>query len=210
MGKVKEPKHEVHANVVNQSQRTDTIKLLVIHTTEGPNKPGVSDVQGVADYFDNPAVEASSTIVVDGEGLSGRLMSDSAKPWTQASYNSQSLSIENIGYAATTRDDWFNKYHPQLVTNARQLAYWSDTHGIPLRRAITKLGGVQRSGVASHKQLGSYGGGHVDPGSGYPFRYVIWLARYYKLKDTKPNSRAFKKARKKVNGIRKHYGIKEL
>lgn len=209
MAKVQEPKVRVRENVANQSARSDAPKILVIHTTEGPNSKGLGDLQGIAAYFDNPSVQASSTIVVDGEGHSARLMSDQAKPWTQASYNSVSLSIENIGYAATTREDWFKNYHNQLATNAKWLAYWSDEWDIPLRKAITISGGVQRTGVASHKQLGQYGGGHVDPGAGYPINYVIKLARYHKLKAKAPNSKRFKRARNKVNKIRKHYG-KEL
>lgn len=210
MGKVKEPHHKVNMNVVNQSARTDSIKIMVKHTTEGPNSKGLGDLKGLSDYFNIPSVQASSTIVVDGEGFSARLMSDSAKPWTQSSYNSVSLSIENIGYAATDKEDWFENYHNQLATDAKQFAYWSEEHGIPLRRAITISGGVQRTGVATHKQLGQYGGGHVDPGNGYPLKYVIWLARYHKLKAIAPKSRKFRKAKRQVNRIRKHYGIRQL
>ena len=205
-----EPTVRVMENVSNQSARTDSIKILVLHTTEGPNSKGLGDLKGIASYFDNPSVEASSTIVVDGEGFSARLMSDSAKPWTQASYNSVSLSIENIGYASTSKEDWFDKYHNQLATNAKWLAFWSDKYGIPLRKAITLSGGVQRTGVATHSQLGQYGGGHSDPGSGYPLKYILKLARYHKLKANAPNSKKFKRAKNSVNKIRKHYGIEEV
>lgn len=204
---MKKPNYIFETNVSNKDARSDIPKIMVAHTTEGPNKKGLDDVKGISSYFDNPSVQASSTIVTDGEGNTARLMPDSAKPWTQASYNSVSLSIENIGYASTTRNEWFKLYHNQLKANAYQFAYWSHLHKIPLRRAVTLFGGVQRTGIASHKQLGSYGGGHSDPGRGYPFKYVIWLARYYKLKATRPNSKAFRKAKKKVNNIRKHYRI---
>ena len=207
---VSQPKTVINASVANQSVRSGYPKILVIHTTEGPNSKGTGDLKGIASYFDRPEVEASSTIVVDGEGFSGRLMPDSSKPWTQASYNSVSLSIENIGYAATSKEDWFNKYHNQLETNAAWLAYWSDEWEIPLRRAITLSGGVQRSGVATHKQLGQYGGGHVDPGQGFPLKYILKLARYYKLKAKAPNSKRFKAARNSVNKIRRYYGIEEV
>lgn len=204
---MKQPKVEFRKNVVNQSDRTDAIKLLVIHTAEYPNKEGIDDLKWIADFFDQTSTQASSTIATDGQGNTVRLMSDSAKPWTQASYNSQSLSVENIGYASTTKEEWFKKYHAQLAENARWIAYWSVKHDIPIRRAWTRLGGVQRTGVATHKQLGSHGGGHGDPGSGYPIRYVMKLARYYKLKEKAPRSKSFQKAKRQTNKIRKHYGL---
>lgn len=210
MAKVKQPKAKINRNVSNQSVRTDRIKLLVIHTTEGPNRDGLGDLEGLADYFDSPKSQVSSTVAIDGEGFSARLMPDASKPWTQASYNSVSLSIENIGYSATTRDEWFKKYPRQLAANSRWLAYWSDKHKIPLRRAVTLSGGVQKNGVATHKQLGVYGGNHGDPGRGYPIKYVLLLARYIKLKAKNPKSAKFKRVRKKVNRIRKHYNLKPL
>lgn len=204
---MRQPTTKLKTNVVNQSTRTAPIKLIVIHTAEYPNKPGIADLEWIADFFDNPSVQASSTIATDGQGNTARLMSDKAKPWTQAAYNSYSLSVENIGYSRTTREEWFDKYHKQLAANAKWIAYWSIKHKIPIRRAWTVGGGIQRSGVATHKQLGAAGGGHGDPGRGYPIKYVMKLARYYKLKSERPDSDAFKRARRQVNKIRKYYGI---
>ena len=210
MSRVDEPSIEYRTNVNNQSTRSGKIKLLPIHTTESPNRSGIADIRGIAEYFDTPSVGASSTLVIDGAGSTGRLMRDRAKPWTQAAYNSYSLSIENIGYSSTTRKEWLKSYPHQLAANAKWLAYWSDKHQIPLRRAVTINGGVQRTGVATHKQLGSYGGNHGDPGQGFPIDYLIKLARYFKLRQTKPNSWKFRRARKQVNKIRKYWGLKEL
>lgn len=204
---MKQPKVEFRTDVVNRSSRNGSIKLMVIHTAEYPNKKGIDDLKWIANFFNTPSVQASSTIATDGQGNTARLMSDSAKPWTQSAYNSASLSIENIGYMKTTKDEWFKKYHDQLKANAKWIAYWSDKHDIPIRRAWTVGGGIQRSGVATHKQLGAAGGGHGDPGRGYPAGYVIKLARYYKLKEKRPNSDEFLRAKRQVNKIRKNYGI---
>lgn len=198
--------------VRNQSSRDGAVpKLIVLHTTESHNRPGVSDLESLASFFDNPAVQASSHIANDAEGNDCRMVPDQMKAWTQANYNPVCLSIEQIGFAATTRDEWFQNASHQLANSARWIAHWSIARGIPIRRAVTLFGGVQRSGVASHKQLGSTGGGHVDPGSGYPFKYVLLLARFFRLQQTRKKGDAgLEKARRKVNRIRKHYGLKEV
>lgn len=196
--------------VGNRSSRSGVVpKLIVLHTTEGHNRPGVSDLEGLASWFDNPAAQASSHIGNDAEGNDVRMVPDEEKAWTQANYNSLSLSIEQVGFAATNRDDWFREASHQLANSARWIAYWSTKYGIPIRRAWTVAGGVQRSGVASHKQLGSAGGGHYDPGTGYPFKYVLLLARFFQLQTTRHRGDAgLEKARRRVNRIRKHYGLK--
>lgn len=109
------------------------------------------------------------------------------------------------------RQEWFDNCSRQLANSARWIAYWSVRFNIPIRRAWTIAGGVQRSGVASHAQLGSAGGGHHDPGSGYPFKYVLLLARFFRLQKTRRKGDAdLEKARRKVNRIRRHYGLKEV
>lgn len=184
--------------------------LIVLHSTESHNRPGVSDLEGLASFFDGP-VQASSHIANDAEGNDIRMVPDEEKAWTQANYNPSSLSIEQIGFAATTRDEWYRGASRQLANSARWIAYWSLKHGIPIRRAWTVAGGIQRSGVASHRQLGASGGGHTDPGTGYPFKYVLLLARFFRLKETRAKGDAdLEKARRKVNKIRNHYGLKPV
>ena len=206
---------EVEFNVANQSDRTADPRIIVLHTTQGHNRPGLSDLQGLASYFDNPANQVSSHVANDAEGHDARFVPDHRKAWTCAAYNSLSLNIEQIGFARpgtpAGRRAWFDEAAHQLANTARWIAYWSRYHGIPIRRAVTIAGGVQRSGVASHSQLGSAGGGHSNPGSSYPMNYVLWLARYFKLRELgRTDSRAFKRARRKANRIRRHYGLKEL
>jgi hypothetical protein len=149
----------------------------VIHTTEGHNRPGVSDLTGLAAWFDNPAASASSHLGIDGEGNTIRMVPDGLKAWTQAALNPPALSIEQIGFAATAEDDWYARYHAQLLDVARWIEHWSRVYRIPIRRARTLGSSVVRAGVATHEQLGSAGGSHHDPGKGYPVDYVILLAK---------------------------------
>lgn len=181
-------------------------RLITVHTTEGSNHPGITDLRGLGDLFDSPSSEASSTVANDGDGNDARFVRDEDKAWTQAADNSFCLSIEQIGFASTTREDWFHKYPHQLANTARWIAYWSEKWNIPIRRGAAPAGTLLRSGVASHKQLGILGGGHSDPGPGYPFRYVLLMARYFHLVEH-GHAKAIAKVRGKVNRIRKHYGL---
>lgn len=182
-------------------------KLIVLHTTEGSNHAGISDLIGLGNFFGGTAAQASSHVANDGEGHDARFVPDSEKAWTEAADNPFGLSIEQIGFASTTREEWFDKYPHQLANTAQWIAHWSEKFDIPIRRGAAPAGILLRSGVASHKQLGFLGGGHSDPGPGYPFKYVLRLARYFYLKEHRPNSKDFQKARSKVNKIRVHYGL---
>jgi len=186
--------------------------MVVIHTTEGSNVPNsISDLEGLAGWFDNPASQASSHVGNDGDGNDSRMVPDEEKAWTCSGANPFTLNIEQIGFASTTRNDWYTKYPHQLANTARWIAYWSIKFGIPVRRGVAPFGVLVRSGVASHKQLGLSGGGHWDPGPAYPMRYVLLLARFFRLQETRHKGDAdLEKARRKVNRIRRHYNLKEV
>lgn len=163
----------------NQSSRNGARpSLIVIHSTESSNiKGSQSDLRGVTDYLCRPEVKASSQVIVDGDGNSARLVADSAKAWTQAYYNPWALSIEQVGRAAT--ENWTRD---EIRETARWVARWSKKYGIPIRRAQVSNGRVVRSGVITHKRLGSLGGGHVDPGDRYPMQAMMRLARFYRAR----------------------------
>jgi hypothetical protein len=214
MGNVLErlrPEPEISRTVANRSSRNGTRPgMIVIHTTQGTNRKGITDLSGLVTFFDNPAVEASSHVANDGEGNDARLVPDHEKAWTCSNDNPFTLNLEQIGFAETSRRDWYTRYSHQLANTARWIAYWSERWDIPIRRGIAPAGILIRKGVASHKQLGILGGGHWDPGPAYPMRYVILLARYFKLKEKRPASEDFAKVVRKLNRIRRHYNLPEL
>ncbi len=167
-GKVHRPYERIKANVRNQSSRNGVRpKIIVLHSTESHNRPGVQDLQAIVSWFDNPKSQASSHVIVDGEGISARCVPDHMKAWTQASYNPQALSIEQIGFAA--QSSWSE---PLLRKTAKYIAYWSVEHGIPIERSTSH-------GVCMHSELGAAGGGHHDPGQGFPMGEVLSMARSY-------------------------------
>lgn len=153
-------------------------RLIVLHSTEGSNIPNSSgDLIGCSNFLCQPGVQASSHVVVDGDGHSARLVRDEDKAWTQARYNPFALSIEQIGHAAS--EHWTRN---EIREAARWIARWSKKYGIPIQRGAVSGGFVSKPGVVTHKSLGVLGGGHVDPGDRYPFDAALKLARFYRSK----------------------------
>lgn len=150
--------------------------LIVLHDTEGANIKGIRDLKGLAGWFDNPEAEASSHVATDAEGHSARFVDDNLKAWHVRFYNPVSLGIEQIGFASQT--SWPNA---QLLETARWIAKWHHDFGIPIQQGrVSSDGRVLRTGVVLHSQLGNLGGGHHDPGAGYPFKEVLRVARGFK------------------------------
>lgn len=172
---VHEPHVQAHRSTTNVSSRNGVKpNLIVLHDTESHDRDGLSDVESLLAWFANPSAQVSIHIIVDGEGNSGRCVPDLEKAWHCMSYNSQSLGIEQVGFATYTNPFWTKNNRKQLVKVARWIAWWSKAHGIPIRDA--RKGG---SGVTTHAALGVAGGGHHDPGINYPFKVVLALARHY-------------------------------
>lgn len=168
-GKVRRPFERVRMNVVNQSSRNGVKpSLIVLHDTEGANVPGsIADLQSLGGWFDRPTTQASSNVGVDSDGFAAMFVPDARKAWAQAAFNSQSLSIEQIGFAS--QRTWPDA---QLRKTAQYAAFWSKKYDIPLVHSTTH-------GVCQHSDLGAAGGSHHDCGPQYPFDHVLDLARGY-------------------------------
>lgn len=170
----------INHEVRNQSSRNgQRIELIVVHDTESHDRPGKADLAAIAAWFDNPDAEASAHVCTDGDGHSARMVADAAKAWSCVGFNGRSLNIEQIGFATDPEASWF-KRRAELLETARWLARWSVIHGVPLRKGKVEGSGVVRSGVVRHSDLGIVGGGHHDPGGGYPLRFVLATARVMK------------------------------
>lgn len=158
----------------NRSSRGGVLpRRIVLHITVSHNRPGLSDLYGMLDYLCRRDVEASSHVVNDAEGHDGRLVPDSDKAWTQAAYNPDSLSIEQIEWADKPRAAWLKQNAKQLENTATWCAYWSHKYGIPLVQSTSH-------GVCQHRDLGVAGGGHSDCGPNYPIDFVLKRAREIK------------------------------
>ena len=170
-----EPNVVIREDVCNQSTRHGTKPcLIVVHSTESSNVGhSATDLRAIVNWFDNPAAQASSHVVTDADAQSARCVNDSAKAWTQSFYNPWSLSIEQIGRAS--QSSWPSS---QVEETARWIALWSERHKIPIRKGlVTKDGRITRTGVVRHSDLGNLGGGHHDPGAGFPLHECLQIAR---------------------------------
>lgn len=178
---------------------------LVLHTTEGSDHPdGDADLKGLGELFHNE--DASANYGVNVRGRFGLYVPDSAKAWAQCNFNQVMLSLEQIGFAAFSRDQWFAR-HDQLHGAAEFLVYGHIHYGVPLQPGEVSGSAVTKPGVFQHKDLGISGSGHVDCGPGYPQGYVTLLAQYFIAHKLHPNSVHCKHLAKQINGIRRQHNI---
>lgn len=184
------------------SRRGVTPRLIVLHTTEGTNRAGLSDLLGLASWFDNPASQASSHLGIDQEGNAVRMVPDAEKSWTQVSYNPQALSIEQVGFASSSTRYWVVTYDAGLRRTAQALARWSNKYKIPLKLSTYK-------GVCEHRHLGQAGGGHHDCGVNYPLQYVLdWAYLWrWRFKGSPAHSKPQAEYRKRrILAVQRKYG----
>jgi hypothetical protein len=143
------------------SPRRGPITWLVLHTTEsdiGPAGAGDQGAERTAAWMAGATADTSSHYVVDDDStIQCVALTDEA--WTQAPWNPFSVSIEQEGRAAFTRDDWLGPHSGMLDQTAKILADCYTQLGIPLRYlASTDLvaglkAGVWPKGVTSHVEL---------------------------------------------------------
>lgn len=158
------------------SRRGVRPRLIVIHWTGSINTPGVGDVNAIVSWFNQDRSQASSTYIVDADGLCSYTVRESDKAWTQALANSVSLSIEvvnsggpNEGFPYLVRTAGLRKLGQVVGDMARR---WQ----IPLRHGVTSGCRVVSAGIIDHKSLGACGGGHPDIGR-YSLDPIITAAK---------------------------------
>ncbi len=153
----------------NQSSRAGQKVLLgVLHYTVSPNRPGWSDVNAIWGLFNTRSFAASSTYIMDFEGLCLRLMSEGAKPWTQGNFNGRSVSIEVIATGGETRAQWLAA---PIFAKGILAALRRDVlrrNGLPLRRVNPAGCTVQQAGWTDHDAL-ECGNDHHDVTPAFPY-----------------------------------------
>lgn len=182
---------------------------LLLHTTEGSDEPaGMADLKTLGSIFHNE--EASAHVGVNVAGKFGRYVEDADKAWAVCNYNSVTLSLEQIAFAAYTEAQWFGERHAQLHGAAEFLVYGHLHYGVPLQKGKCSGSSIVVPGIFQHKDLGISGSGHTDCGAGYPQGYVTLMAQYFiadKLHSTAPHTNHL---RKKINDIRKVHHVTPL
>lgn len=182
-------------------------RLIILHTTEGHNRAGVSDLTGLASWF-NGSLKISSHYGVDSEGNSIRMVPDDEVAYHAGWVNQWSLGIEQVGFASTKKKNWVINYHRGLYRVAAILADWHIKYGIPLKFSRFK-------GVCGHKNV-SGPGGHWDPGPDYPLEYVLTWARlivarrrFNPRKNMRWQRAKIRNLEKQVARVQRRYGRKK-
>jgi hypothetical protein len=166
--RVKEPTVELDVRHLVQGHGFMKPVRIILHSTESGDTSGTIEMYNIAKYWSNLGFGAH--ITVDADGNTARNLADVEYGWHTGGANSGSLGIEQVGYARFTTAQW--KARPQeLHEVAKWIAWWSKKYDIPIRFSTTH-------GVSKH--VNHPAGGHWDPGPGYPFDYVLKLAREYK------------------------------
>lgn len=146
------------------SRRGAPVLLGVIHWTGSRPTPGSpASGRAIVSWFDQPAAQASSSEISDQDGRCWLVVPESQKAWTQAAFNSWSVSVEIVNQGV---QPLFQKPAARAVV-VKLMRGWHRRWKIPYRRAHVTQNGcrVVRSGFLAHRDLGACGGGHPDVGT---------------------------------------------
>jgi hypothetical protein len=152
-----------------------TVRLIVVHTSEG-----ATTYQSLGSFFANPASGVSSHVGIDDTpGTVGEYVPRSGKAWTAGNANPVATQAElctpsgaAMGWSAA---DW--QSHQQMLANcAAWIAEEAAALGIPIVRLSAAQAQGGSAGVCGHGDLGSWGGGHTDPGPNFPWDQVLSMA----------------------------------
>ena len=148
-----------------------TVRLVVIHTAEG-----ATTIESLGSYFQGNVDASSHTGIDDKLGIVGEYVKRANKAWTAASANPVAVQTELCAFAKWTAAEWA-KHDNMLENCARWIAEEAAAFNLP----ITKLNAQQAQGsgrgVCQHNDLGTFGGGHWDCGTGFPIDSVLARAK---------------------------------
>ena len=175
----------------HSSRQGKTIRLIVVHTAEGS-----TNTTSLGNYFAKSASQASSHVGIDDAAIEQYVSYDQAA-WTLRSGNAISDNAELCAFAAMKRDQWLSPdtvtfYHPALKRNvtvnhprqildltAKWIAERAATRQIPINKLTASQVAAGHAGVIGHWDwtMGMKDGSHTDPGTEFPWDYVIDKAR---------------------------------
>jgi N-acetyl-anhydromuramyl-L-alanine amidase AmpD len=162
----------------NRSKRSrGNPRWIAIHTQEGGRS-----ARDLAAYLANPASEVSYHVVVDDREVL-KCVGEQDRPWAAMNANDYAFHVCAAGsYAGWSRGKWLEtdardgKNEDVELTN---LAWVVEKYGIP----ADWIGGRGipwgRDGICGHADFGDWGGGHHDPGAGFPVDELIRRTRVW-------------------------------
>lgn len=155
--------HPLPSDCMGGARSGSDIKIIVLHDSE--IAPGPTALDSLYNALKDQHLSVQVGINADGSCV--RFCSDLEIAEQVAAFNHQAIGMEQIGFASYTH--WPKA---QTETAAKWVAFWANKYGIPITHSTTH-------GVCRHSDLGAAGGGHSDPGNGYPFDEVLKEAASY-------------------------------
>lgn len=155
-----------------------SIRLVVIHDTEGGGFPKQPPARGVANYGASRSARASWHVTVD-ETEAIRCLPDDVVAWAAPGANTDGLQLEICGHARWSRLQWF-RHQATLKRSAWVVARWCVLYGIPARWLTDRqLADRASEGLCTHAQCSRVfrGSDHTDPGPNFPAGYFLWLVK---------------------------------
>lgn len=164
----------------NRSKRSKgNPRWIAIHTQEGGRT-----ARDLAAYLANPASEVSYHVVVDDREVL-KCVGEQDRPWAAANANDYAFHVCAAGsYAGWSRGKWLEtdardgKNEDVELTNlAHVCAWWCEKYAIPAEWIGGRGIPWGRDGICGHADFGDWGGGHHDPGVGFPVDELIRRTR---------------------------------
>lgn len=159
-------------------RRASVIRWAVIHSAEVSHDSGPdTTAEGVANYFANPAAQASTQLAVDRDSCV-RMLPDLVIPWGATGANTNGLHVELCGRAGWEREQWLAR-HSMLDRAAFKVAVWCFHYRVPARWVGPVGLKLRRAGLTTHADVNKAfkGGTHWDPGTGFPRDVFLSLVK---------------------------------
>lgn len=163
--------------------RRAKIRLIVIHTMESGET--ATTAEGVARYFQKPSTKASAHVNVDTDGLV-RCVPDSDTAWACPGCNTDGLQLELAGRAGQGKLGWMDPASQKILKHAaKQVAQWSQKHGIPVKHLTNAELAAGAKGIIGHVQGSQVykRSTHTDPGKDFPWSQFLGMVRKYLAAD---------------------------
>jgi len=164
----------------NYSSRAgSSVRLVVVHCTEG-----AQDIYSLGSFFAQSSAGVSSHVGTDNNSASivGEYVKRGNKAWTQGNANPVAVSCEMCtpsgASAGWSRSYWLNNRSVMIDATARWVAEECQYYGLPIVALTPGQAQGSGRGVCQHKDLGAWGGGHVDCGS-FPMDELIARAQVF-------------------------------
>ncbi|SDH70225.1 N-acetylmuramoyl-L-alanine amidase [Sinosporangium album] len=157
--------------------RIAPIRVVIVHTMETGETSSVAE--NVANYFANPATQASAHVCVDNDSEI-RCVPDSDTAWAAPGCNSDGLQLELAGRAGQSKSGWADPYSTALLKRAARItATWCKKYGIPARRLTRAELRAGHKGIAGHADVSAVykRSDHWDPGHDFPWDRFLTLVR---------------------------------